>query len=128
MRIFILILAIILLPLRSWVGDAMAVSMVTQHLAASAVSAQAADAQPGPTIATAMPADCPMHAQSSPGAGIESWGVCTSCDACTLCLALVAGSQPGNQLLTWLPHAPRAGPAVSFASVALAPAIKPPIS
>lgn len=122
MRALVLILAIALLPLRGWVGDAMAVSLVAQNLAGVSATALA---EPAP--AQAMP-DCPMRAQASDASTGEGLGSCGNCDTCNLCLAVLATSEVAGTPPSWLPQALRAGPGERFASAEAMPGIKPPIS
>jgi hypothetical protein len=112
MRRLLLILLIALLPLRSGVGDAMAVGM-----AAGAVAHNRAQA--------AMPADCPMHASGDPSA---TGTPCSSCDTCGLCVATAPAPLvcvPGSATPS---HAAPTLPARHFASAALWPRFKPPIT
>ncbi|MDO9201818.1 MAG: hypothetical protein Q8K34_14065 [Hydrogenophaga sp.] len=140
MRHLLLALLIALLPLRAWVGDAMAVSMLG-HPAAGAV----ATAEHPPASTHAHP-DCPDHAGGVPlpvtavsdlhdsahGMGTHPVDAPqpdhhqhSACDVCN-----------GPALVVSLPLAPNASqahtlltlPAERFASVALQQGIKPPIS
>lgn len=133
MRHLLLALIIALLPLRAWVGDAMAVSMMG-HTATSMV---AAGAQP----------DCPDHAGEGPlalslSAGHDLHGsthgtaesqqpdhppdhqhnACDVCNGPALVVGLLLSATVSQH------HTLLALPAERFASVALQQGIKPPIS
>jgi hypothetical protein len=120
MRRWLLLLIVALLPLRAWVGEAMAAEMLARHQVPAAAATHHADA-----------AECAGHhgeaapaAQQYQGAdGHEA--ICAACQACsTIALAF---SQPP---LPAAPYgaAPRVPQAVPFASAEPAPADKPPIS
>jgi hypothetical protein len=108
MRHLLLALLIAVLPVRGWVGHAMAVDMASQQ----AVLAQAA-ATGAPT---AMPEDCPMHAQmtdaaAGPAEAPQTGMLCEGCDT-----------------VSWLPHAAPANGGSRFSSADQPSGIKPPIS
>ena len=94
---------IVLLLLRGWVGDAMAMQRGWQQVVA---------AQAGGSAGTApMPDDCPMHAQAgghdamqlpSDGPSDSAHHSGGGCDSCELCLPLAFLTAPG----------PMAGPAL----------------
>ena len=96
MRRFVFILMIFLLPLRGWMGEAMATEMATMHFVAvqatntlaavkfynengnfNALEASSNVATP----AVAMSADCEMHAKSAPNTP-TSKQLCSHCQAC----------------------------------------------
>lgn len=130
MRYLLLALMIALLPVRGWVGNAMAIGMASQQVAMA--QASSVDAATNPDLA--MPADCPMHAQAvsdqaadtdqTAAAGLH----CNGCDTCQLCLALAS--------LTWTrvaanPPIPDAAPlanASRFSDADSVASLKPPIS
>ncbi|MCZ8256917.1 MAG: hypothetical protein O9327_14785, partial [Polaromonas sp.] len=62
MRVLLLALMIALLPLRGWVGNAMAVDMAAQQVAMAPQAALVAEAG---AEASAMPDDCPMFGKAS---------------------------------------------------------------
>ena len=141
MRYLLIVLMIVLLPVRGWAGNAMAVDMAAQQMAVqqilvaqtSSTSRVSTDAI---TAGSAMPDDCPMHLQAvnvqavddKPGQADTNVAHCHSCDTCELCLALgswshtawVAGttSRPASLQLT----------AHDFRSADAAASFKPPIS
>ena len=76
-RFLLIALMLVLLPLRGWAGDVMAVDMAATAVAQ--VKVQSLTSQPS------MPADCDMHAQPpTDNAAVY----CSNCDNCELCLAL----------------------------------------
>ena len=141
MRHLLLALIIALLPLRAWVGDAMAVSMLG-HPAASAVAAAAP-----PSTGTYAHPDCPDHAAGMPlhanavsdghdsahGMGTHPADAPQQPDhhqhgACDVCNGPALGVSPPLAPHVSQVHALLTLPAERFASVALQQGIKPPIS
>lgn len=126
MRVLLLALMIALLPIRGWMGNAMAVSMAAQQVSMAASDAASA----------AMPEDCPMQMQATAGADTaapdaspaQGGTAHCSCDTCELCLALASVSP------FQMPHmsfAPAVGPVADgllFVSADRATGLKPPIS
>lgn len=125
MRRWFVLLLIALLPLRGWVGEAMAGEMLGQHVAAAAAT-QAQQAQ-------AHSHDCMGHQAAADLGGEQETvqsasGDCPTCASCQVCSSVVlsvdAARLPaaafGNTLV------PRMG--TRFASAEPAPAFKPPIS
>lgn len=125
MRRWFVLLLIALLPLRGWVGEAMAGEMLGQHVAAAAAT-QAQQAQ--------VPShDCMGHQAAADLGGEQETaqsasGDCPTCASCQVCSSIVLATQAapvpaaafGNTLV------PRMG--TRFASAEPAPAFKPPIS
>jgi hypothetical protein len=128
MHRWLLILMIALLPLRGWVGEAMAGQMLAQQLVAIekvATRAHRARAAGQFSSESAMP-DC--HGAAGAAAAAEpADGTCASCTQCQACSAVVlpvaARAAPEAAAHT-LPGASR----VSFASAPRAPVFKPPIA
>lgn len=125
MRHLLLALLIAVLPVRGWVGHAMAVDMASQQ----AILAQAA-ATGAPAT---MPEDCPMHAQmADTGAeqapASQAGMLCQGCDTCQLCLAMASFTGAVVQAASWLPHAAPADGGSRFNSADQPSGIKPPIS
>ena len=124
MRILILALAILLLPLRGWLGDAMAID---------AVHARAAAVQPVPHEEHAMHDMAGMshdaHAAHDVHGAQQADPECQStCGDCQLCHSVAMTVWPA---LASVMEAPRAAPdfaAAAFGSAAPAPGFKPPIS
>ena len=76
-RFLLIALMLVLLPLRGWAGDVMAV-----NVAATAVVQAKMDSL---TSQPSMPADCDMHAEPP----IHNATVyCSNCDTCEMCLAV----------------------------------------
>jgi len=131
MRVVLLVLMMALLPLRGWVGNAMAVDMAAAQAHATMQSRSSTDV----AGSAAMPEDCPMHmaagtGDAAPAVGTpqKAGGHCQACDTCELCLALASFSIP---LALAHSPAPSAGPlteGVLFSSADHATGLKPPIS
>ncbi len=124
MRYLLLALMITLLPVRGWVGNAMAVEMASQH-AALAQAVAAGDPSP-------MPEDCPMHAQmadtaAEPAPAGQAGMLCQGCDTCQLCLAMASFTGAVVQAASWLQHAAPADGGSRFNSADQPSGIKPPI-
>lgn len=134
MRALLLALMIALLPLRGWVGDAMAMNMMSEalHTPANAIKSVATNTHPAAhgDHFEARHADCAEHpapAPTSDAAGSHD-GNCASHAACQLCHSVAL-----TPLLPTL--APAAVPAAAppralagFASAELPPGFKPPIA
>jgi hypothetical protein len=134
MRRFLYVLLILLLPLRGWTGDAMAMQMAMpgQHAPAAGV-AQHADAHAPSAHAHSQPvaklaaADCAEHVGQSDDGDAPDASHCEACAMCQTChtvavllpLDLLAASPPG-------PVSPAATPPV-YASADRALLLKPPI-
>lgn len=148
MRFWVLVLMMVLLPLRGWLGDAMATDMAVStaaqqmHQTATAAKADAHLSHQGheghsghaahkaPADATASTADCLSHAdchQAYDVAGHNA-GHCESCSACQAChnVALLVGSDELKPRLNSLWTSTEA--ADPFASADTAHNQKPPIS
>ena len=112
-RLFTILLLIVLLPLRGWAVERMAVDMA----------------------AGAMPADCHMvhMVQAAPADADAAEGSDTSltegtCHSCQLCMSLVALDTPAVHMVCPAPLAATMHPADRFVSADLSRSIKPPIS
>ena len=75
-RFLLIALMLVLLPLRGWAGDVMAVNMALTAVAQAKISS---------TAQSAMSADCGMRAQSTG----DDAAHCSNCDTCELCLAVL---------------------------------------
>lgn len=134
MRVLLLALMIALLPVRGWVGNAMAVDMAAQQVMLAQATPEA-DAGSG-AEASAMPEDCPMNAQASntadmagdPEAPVADGAHCKGCNTCQLCLALASFTWPGLQAAGFTPHAEPLPGGTRFSSAERASGFKPPIS
>lgn len=137
MRHLLLAFMIVLLPLRGWVGDVMAMELLgtalqpptamhAMHDGTHGSDAQTHDGQP-----VALHADCPGHAgtanvpaSDAPHAGAD----CATCSACQICHSVGLTPIP--------PHIAAIPPAASrpqghtshFSSAERTPGFKPPIS
>lgn len=124
---------IALLPVRGWVGHAMAVDMAAQQVTLAQQATP--DAEPG-AAASAMPEDCPMHAQASsptdmagdPDAPVANGSYCEGCNTCQLCLALASFTWADPQPSAFIPHAEPLTGGSHFTSAERASGFKPPIS
>jgi hypothetical protein len=76
MRRFIFILMIALLPLRGWMGEAMATEMAAINIIATKAISTMTNAEN-----EAAPADCEMHANGHEDTS-KSGSSCTHCQAC----------------------------------------------
>ena len=116
-RFLLIALMLVLLPLRGWAGDVMAVNM-----AASAVMQAKMDSMTGQLL---MPADCDMHTQPSTD---NAAAYCSNCDTCEMCLAVA-----NLTFATWA-DIPQARPSASldfdarFSNAVRSLNLKPPIS
>ena len=137
MRRFFLLLMIALLPLRSWAGDVMALSM-SAPTPALAVSMATQTLTAPPVVALAQQAsadmkDCPGHSDSSSetalaGAAAVDDGPCKTCVSCQICHSMVLVNVDVAALAAQDANRLKSPSAVSFASAALADSVKPPIS
>lgn len=122
MRYLLLALMITLLPLRGWVGNAMAVDMASQ---------QAVQAQADVKGSSAMPEDCPMHAQAgteAAGDPVAAATHCSDCNTCELCLALASLPWPTVAMGSFTPDAGPPSAGHPFSSAESITRLKPPIS
>ena len=114
MRHWFLVLMIALLPLRGWVGDAMAVEMLTQP-AHAAMATDGHGADHGQCA-------CDEHAASAEDGGDHQHSACDVCNVPALAMALPA-LQAAPEV-----HRALARAAERFASSEAQRGIKPPIS
>jgi hypothetical protein len=141
MRTLLLALMIALLPIRGWLGDAMAVEMVRHSLPAAALLVSQQASSSGAMAAEAhcheaMGADSSMdamahaagsHDSSSNDNDADHQG-CGTCTACQVCHTVALGGMPLIDTVHSAPQAPPAAHAARFASAEPAPGLKPPIS
>ena len=125
MRHLLLALMIALLPVRGWVGNAMAVDMAAQQVAMAQSMALNTEAP--------MPADCPMHAQAAADEAGTSQDTaagphCNGCDSCELCLALASFTWTQPPTATFTPYAEPLASGTRFSSADSVSSLKPPIS
>jgi hypothetical protein len=145
MRTLLLALMIALLPIRGWLGDAMALEMARHSMpAASASVATSAtqahcheamdamdamdrmDTDSGMQMAMDMPDSHAAHADHDNG-GADHQG-CGTCTACQVCHTVALGGIPVIDTVHGAPQAAPAAHASRFASAEPAQGLKPPIS
>lgn len=147
MRHLVLALMIALLPLRGWVGDAMAMQMAMQ-MASSVVATNVGAASAHKTGATgtfhhqnkaatavlasqAMP-DCHGQAASQPDSGApenaDHSGHSGTCQACQACHTLALSPSTLDAIASFASTQLRSTQAATFASATTALGQKPPIS
>lgn len=135
MRRLLLAFIIVLLPLRSWIGDAMAM-----ELTGRALQPTAAQALPAPAAAHGsadMHAECPDHPQRMaphPGAGDAASGAvahdgadCATCAVCQICHGAALTPQTLSLAAPAVPTGRPQPTEHGFASAERAPGFKPPI-
>ena len=131
MRVLVLALAILLLPLRGWLGDAMAVQSVQpqQTISAEAEAGPAMHAMHDMTGMAEMADMARDPASHPPAAHAPANPDCkTTCTDCQLCHSVAMTVWPELALLGAAPReAPSFRPVV-FASAEPARGFKPPIS
>ena len=123
-RFLFIALMLVLLPLRGWAGNVMAVDMY----AASALQAETVKTANMASQAPMSP-DCAMHSQAQADADTDGAAPhCSSCDTCELCLA-VAKPTPAPWSANRLARQPSLlAFNASFSSAASAASLKPPIA
>lgn len=109
-------LMLIVLPLRGWTGDVMAVNMARSAVAQAKMASM--------TDSASMPSDCAMHAQQP---GTDAAAYCSNCDTCELCLAVA-----NLAFATWVGPQQARHPTplafdASFSNAVRATNLKPPI-
>lgn len=122
MRYLLLALMVALLPVRGWVGNAMAVDMASQ---------QVLQAQAGVETSPGMPEDCPMHAGSAADTvpdPAKAAGHCKDCNTCELCLALASFTWSAGAMASFTPAAVPPSAGHPFSSAERSTRLKPPIS
>ena len=137
MRRLFIVFMILLLPLRGWAADLMAVTMANQqrfatiNIANNAIDTRtilSSDQQ----AQVAMPEDCPFLTFSNDGLA-ENGGqgvsvLCKGCTTCQLCMALVTGYPAMTRFVAALPPAEPLVGTIHFTSAERASGFKPPIS
>ena len=127
MHRLLIILMIALLPLRSWAGDVMAVSMSAHALAAASVASLATVAPQ----ASADMQDCAGHADTpsdTTTAGTVDNGHCKTCVTCQICHSIALVNVDVESLAAPDVGRLKSPSATPFASAMLADSVKPPIS
>ena len=123
MRLWVLVLAIVLLPLRGWSGDAMMLAPVQ-----SAAAGHAMHATPSADAHDMHAAHAPMDAGATHDSTDSLHAAHTTCDTCQFCHSVAVTAWPEVPMPAAAPaHGPIAG-AMRFASAEAAQGFKPPIS
>jgi len=136
MRVLLLALMIALLPLRGWVGDVMAMEMVSGHsdamknIAAPAYFTRAGASSP--INSRASHSEC-HDAVAVPDASLNTseltdHGDCSDCGACQICHTAAVTSAMRRDVHATLPPWLHPQGGTPFASATPAPRLKPPIS
>jgi hypothetical protein len=134
MRFLLLALMIALLPVRGWMGNAMAVDMASQAVAKAQKTGSVSPASAVTDAEASMPEDCPMHAQpadkdaGSTGAQVAGSVHCNACDTCELCLALATSTWREAATPAFTRHAAPLAAGYLFSSADSFSSFKPPIS
>lgn len=130
MRRWFLLLLVLLLPLRGWVGEVMAGDMLQQRLALVAVAETVA---PAARASGGSHADCLGHAavampdSTSPEAP-PAPADCATCASCQVCSSVALATVPRPLATSTFSQAPPDAPVFLHASAEPLPAFKPPIS
>lgn len=121
MRRWLLVFMVLLLPLRGWVGEAMAGEMLQQEVVVASTGAHHAGIAGD---------DCDHHgaaadpdeaqAQAQPG------GDCPTCAACQVCSSVALWPPEQRQVVTGFHHPPPQQVQVAFTSAEPLLAFKPP--
>lgn len=137
MRFLLLALMIALLPVRGWMGDAMAIEAAMQQVAITQSSTEGAapvsSREKALVTSAAMPEDCPMSAQHKSGKSVEDdqaneTGASCNCNSCGLCLALATFTFSTMATATFTPHAETPSHGTRFSNAERGFSLKPPIS
>lgn len=124
MRFWLVALMITLLPLRSWVGDAMALGMASHQVALQQAGA-AQTAVAGAETNAAMPEDCQMHSAAQT---VNEPPPCHGCDTCELCLAIASFTNETFEASGFIPALEPVSRYTLFSSADGILSLKPPIS
>ena len=137
MRHLLVALMIALLPVRGWMGNAMAIDMAMQQVSMAQSSTEGAMPVSGSSAASmttaAMPEDCPMSAQSQNGKSVEgeqagdTASLC-NCESCELCLALATFTLPKLAIAAFTAYAEPPSHGTRFSNAERVFSLKPPIS
>ena len=141
MRHLLLALMIALLPVRGWMGNAMAIDMAVNMAMQQGSMAQSSTKGATPvsgiraasTTAAGMLEDCPMSAQSKDGKSVDGepagdTASSCNCNSCELCLALATSTFPTLATATFTPHAEPPSHGTRFSNAERVFNLKPPIS
>lgn len=109
---------LLLMPLRGWVGDAMAVEMMGRHAPATPVAA----------VAQAADHDCAGHGQAAEPGVLPAASDCPTCASCQVCSSVAVIFVPAAAVAPLPTAAVLWRVDTRFASAEPVPAFKPPIS
>jgi uncharacterized protein involved in copper resistance len=128
MRRWLVLLMLVLLPLRGWVGEALAGEMIQQQLQQAAPAAL--HAMDHPNMAHAMDHDCAGHDDHAGPAqhGQPAAQGCGTCASCQVCSAFALAVPVTTVQCADFGHAPPLFDAPRFASAERQAAFKPPKS
>lgn len=129
-RRWFLLLLIALLPIRGWVGDAMAGQMIGQHIAATSIATVAVANQ-----GASLPGHdgCAGHSMAATPAPAEAPATdinadCGTCTSCQVCHSVVLAPPSVDSGISLVQHRVAAPRGMRFASAEPARGFKPPIS
>lgn len=131
MRRWLLLVLVLLLPVRAWVGDAMAGDMLQQHLA-SAVTHEAHAQAAAEASQHSAAHDCDEHRQAAvePAADEASAGPahadCATCASCQACSSVALSPAPPAAAGSSIAHPQPRAVVLAYASAEPALAFKPP--
>ncbi len=130
MRRWFILLMIALLPLRGWIGEAMAGEMLAQRTAEAAThAAHMHEGHASQHEAHASAHDCmEKHAAVADEPTGATHGDCPTCAACQVCSSVALGIDLPAAVAAPIAHAPPASRDIHFASAEPARAVEPPIS
>jgi len=133
MRHLLLALMIALLPVRGWVGNAMAIDMAAQQVVMAYGTVNTMTESAAMNADASMPSDCPMHAQASApadntGEDSTTGFHCNGCNTCELCLTLASFTWTELPAATFTPRAEPSTHGTRFSSADSVSGLKPPIS
>jgi hypothetical protein len=133
MRIMLLALMMVILPLRGWTGNAMAVDMASQAVAFAQQTSASTPGSAERVAAEAMPSDCPMLGQTAGTATADadspaSGDHCKACDTCELCLAMATSGESGRTACVFQRQVAPLASGHCFSSADNFSRFKPPIS
>lgn len=136
MRTLLLAIMIVLLPVRGWLGDAMAVEMVRHSLpavAAASMATAAAEAHCHEAMEvgdSGMSMDMSSHGDSHDGNSSDhsDHQGCGTCTACQVCHTVALGGLPLADTVNDAPRMQPTAHAERFVSAEPVSGLKPPIS
>ena len=133
LRYLFISMLLVVLPLRGWAGNTMAIDMVMNKAAnapgISALHEKAAWVAGQMSVASSLPADCAMHSQAPTDAAFGNAATHgNSCETCELCLAVTSLAQVQWTASQALQNSSPRTFDVRFSSAVKTSVLKPPIS